>query len=102
VRAALTDPRLSVDKRFSGTGGEHGSSLPPELDAHLLNRDPPDHTRLRRLAATAFTPRRIAELQPAASLLDRFPGIRLAAPTHALRWRDSFRVRGLAALPVHL
>ncbi len=29
VRAAFTDPRLSVDKRLSSTDGEHGSSLPP-------------------------------------------------------------------------
>ncbi|WP_026284377.1 cytochrome P450 family protein [Salinispora arenicola] len=69
VRAALTDPRLSVDKRFSDTDGEHGSSLPPELDAHLLNRDPPDHTRLRRLAAAAFTPRRVADQAPAVATI---------------------------------
>lgn len=79
VRAAFTDPRLSVDKRFSGTDGEHGSSLPPELDAHLLNRDPPDHTRLRRLAAAACTPRRVADLHPAverivSTLLDGLAG----------------------------
>lgn len=79
VRAAFIDPRLSVDKRFSGTDGEHGSSLPPELDAHLLNRDPPDHTRLRRLAAAAFTPRRVADLRPAvektvSTLLDGLAG----------------------------
>ncbi|MDM4723305.1 cytochrome P450 [Micromonospora sp. WMMA1363] len=79
VRAALGDPRLSVDKRFSGTDGEHGSSLPPELGAHLLNRDPPDHTRLRRLAAAAFTPRRVADLRPAverivSTLLDGLAG----------------------------
>ncbi|WP_028193725.1 cytochrome P450 family protein [Salinispora pacifica] len=79
VRAAFIDPRLSVDKRLSSTDGEHGSSLPPELDAHLLNRDPPDHTRLRRLAAAAFTPRRVADLRPAverivSTLLDGLVG----------------------------
>lgn len=30
----------------------------------ILNIDPPDHTRLRKLVSSVFTPRRIGELQP--------------------------------------
>ncbi|MFE3185023.1 cytochrome P450 [Streptomyces violascens] len=56
VRAGLTDPRLSVNKAHAGNGYK-GFSLPPALDANLLNIDPDDHLRLRRLVSKAFTPR---------------------------------------------
>ncbi|WP_246076270.1 cytochrome P450 family protein [Amycolatopsis cihanbeyliensis] len=58
VRAALLDARLALNKAHAH-GGYAGFSLPPTLDANLLNRDGADHARLRRLAAVAFTPRRI-------------------------------------------
>ncbi|GAA0459297.1 cytochrome P450 [Streptomyces olivaceiscleroticus] len=62
VRGALADPRLSLDKRNSSTG-YRGFSLPPALDANLLNMDPPDHTRVRRLVVKAFTPGRVEKLR---------------------------------------
>ncbi|MEN3609465.1 cytochrome P450 [Plantactinospora sp. ZYX-F-223] len=75
VRAGLADSRLSLDKANS-TDGWKGFSLPPALDANLLNMDPPDHTRIRRLVRHAFGPQRIARLRPkieaaAERLLDR-------------------------------
>jgi cytochrome P450 len=63
VRAALADPRLSLDKRHATAGTYKGFSLPPALDANLLNMDPPDHTRVRRLVGRAFTPRRVQQLR---------------------------------------
>ncbi|WP_239088497.1 cytochrome P450 family protein [Planosporangium mesophilum] len=63
VRQALADPRLSLDKRHA-RGGWRGFSLPAALDANLLNMDPPDHTRIRRLVGLAFTPRRVEALRP--------------------------------------
>ncbi len=70
VRRGLSDPRLSLDKRHAG-GGYRGFSLPPALDANLLNMDPPDHTRVRRLVAKAFTPARVEKLrEPVRRLAD--------------------------------
>ncbi|MFS8197538.1 cytochrome P450 family protein [Streptomyces sp. CWNU-52B] len=63
VRRCIADPRLSLDKRNATPGGYHGFSLPPALDANLLNMDPPDHTRIRRLVSRAFTPRRVELLR---------------------------------------
>jgi cytochrome P450 len=69
VKSVLADPRLSKNAASSfpgwtpgrtGIPGEHRSGVA----AHLLNLDPPDHTRLRRLVAKAFTPRRILEFEP--------------------------------------
>lgn len=63
VRAALADPRLSLDKSHALPGGYRGFALPPALDANLLNMDPPDHTRIRRLVGKAFTARRVESLR---------------------------------------
>src|SRR5690606_14531032 len=70
VQAVLKDPRFGKDVR----------NLPPEIgrkylapdsdpifeaiDRHMLNLDPPDHTRLRALVHKAFTPRVIEEMRP--------------------------------------
>lgn len=62
VREALADPRLSLD-RSNGRGGYLGFALPPVLNANLLNMDPPDHTRIRRLVSRAFTPHRTEGLR---------------------------------------
>lgn len=77
VRAALADPLLSLDKTHAREGSYRGLSLPPALDANLLNMDPPDHTRLRRLVGRAFTQRRVEQLRApiratADQLLDAF------------------------------
>ncbi|MFF7633038.1 cytochrome P450 [Kitasatospora sp. NPDC008050] len=55
VRAAFLDPRLSLRSEPRDPGRPHRA-----LDMSLVNYDPPDHTRIRRLAAPAFAPGRIA------------------------------------------
>jgi cytochrome P450 len=69
VKAVLADPRLSKNAATSFPGWRPGrTGIPGEhrsgIAAHLLNLDPPDHTRLRRLVSKAFTPRRIADFEP--------------------------------------
>jgi cytochrome P450 len=66
-RAALNDPRLSKDLQaaLASGGGVVAEGLPgPAFARHMLVVDPPDHTRLRRLVAGAFSVRRIEALRP--------------------------------------
>jgi cytochrome P450 len=68
ARQALTDPRISKDMlaALQANGNVVAEGLPgPEFSRHMLNVDPPDHTRLRRLVSRAFVPARIAALEPA-------------------------------------
>jgi cytochrome P450 len=91
AREMLADPRLSKNpvhhsqsahaKGRVGIPGERSA----DLMTHLLNIDPPDHTRLRRLVSKAFTPRRVAEFAPRVQAL-------------ADRLIDTFAARGHADL----
>ena len=65
VRAALADPRLRKDWQRHMTGPDWTPDLATGfLNSHMLNADPPDHTRLRRLVQKAFTPGRVTALRP--------------------------------------
>ena len=74
----LKDPTLSVeDKNANPTAIDQmiqnviGDRQEGRGERSMLSRDPPDHTRLRKLVTKAFTPRVIEELRPrVATLVD--------------------------------
>jgi cytochrome P450 len=87
VRAVLTDPTVSKDilsaisllERHSTAEEPQSFEAELALAGHMLNTDPPAHTRLRRLVNKAFTSRRVERLrdrveQAADELLDAMAG----------------------------
>ncbi|HEV7872300.1 MAG: Peroxidase [Modestobacter sp.] len=87
VSAALRDPRFSADRitpyveaKLSGPDTDPALRQTfAVLEDWMVFKDPPDHTRLRRLLRRAFTPRTIEALRPrvgelADELLDGIAG----------------------------
>jgi cytochrome P450 len=77
VRAALADPRLSKDWRYT-LPPEQRAEMPATPIPMMILMDPPDHTRLRKLVSRTFTLRRMEGLRPrvaqiAEELLDALP-----------------------------
>ena len=72
VNALLRDRRLGRSYVHVATHQEFGRTPPPAWEApfeasqrlQLIDMEPPDHTRLRRLVSTAFTPRTVEGLRP--------------------------------------
>ena len=72
VNALLRDRRLGRSYLHVATHEAWGRTPPPGdqapfwdlLALQMIDMEPPDHTRLRRLASTAFTPRTVESLRP--------------------------------------
>ncbi|GAB2683062.1 cytochrome P450 [Thalassiella azotivora] len=62
VRLVLRDPRFSRAAAAAAQASQGG--LAGILGGTILGMDPPEHTRLRRLVAGAFTARRVEALRP--------------------------------------
>lgn len=77
VRQVMTDPRFSR----SAAAGVATTGLGELANDSILGMDPPEHTRLRRLVARAFTARRVSDLrQPVVKLVDELLTAMAAQP----------------------
>ena len=61
VKFVLADPRFS---RAAAVGADIPRTLPPVETTNILGMDPPEHSRVRRVVAKAFTARNIERLRP--------------------------------------
>jgi cytochrome P450 len=78
VVLALRDPRFAKEALAAFVAQRFGLQV-PTIGFSMLDRDPPDHTRLRGLVSKAFTPRVVETLRPkiqaiVGRLLDRVEG----------------------------
>ncbi|MEO6504185.1 MAG: cytochrome P450 [Jatrophihabitantaceae bacterium] len=64
ARQALIDPRLEPRTATVGYRRDFSEDLHKGMNSHMLNANPEDHARLRRLVSVAFTRRRMTAMRP--------------------------------------
>jgi cytochrome P450 len=79
VKVVLGDPRFS---RAASVGRDEPRTSPQPIGGGILSMDPPDHSRLRRLVAKAFTARRVEQLRPVTAAIagELIDAMRTAGP----------------------
>lgn len=98
AKAALNDPRLSKDMRAALEIKPPivAEGLPgPEFARHVLNVDPPNHGRLRKLVGGAFTNTAMAELRPRVERVcsDLLDAMQTAGPDSVIDLKEAFAFR---------
>ena len=63
VLTVLKNPALFSSARGGSLIGDPPPPMLEKMRDGLLHKDPPDHTRMRRMVNKAFTPRRVQELE---------------------------------------
>jgi len=98
LRAGLSvEDRNVADGPFRQTRDQMYGDEVPAPDKSMLDRDPPDHTRLRKLVSKAFTPRAVEALRPRITslvdgMLDAMAGQRRVDLVDALAFPLPFAV----------
>ena len=102
ARTLLNSPRLSEDlpRALALLPPDVGAMSESPLNLNLLMRDPPDHTRLRRLVVKAFTARATERLRPQIERItdELLDGVEILAAEGAV---DLMKLFG-ATLPVRV
>ena len=80
VKRVLRDPELFSSQRRSALLFDPDDGTAAAMANMLINMDPPGHGRYRRIVAAAFTPRRLATIEPrvqeiAAGVIDAVAGL---------------------------
>ncbi len=79
IQAVLKDRRFGRTYLHVATHGEMGHPTPPDwhdpfwwlINNGILDMEPPQHTRVRRLVSRAFTPRMVEALRPKVQAITR-------------------------------
>ena len=112
VRQMLVDQRFS--RALAVAPGRARQGFEMFAAGSVNGMDPPGHTRLRKLVASAFTARRVEALRPRVADIvnqlidamarpqpvDLVAGLRLAVPASDLEFKPGMAIHSLRELPV--